>query len=330
MDKSAVSFQDNPDRPGANYSKVKPDIGSAKPSNLRAKFENLVKEREEEDQKRAAEQKRLREEKDRLDREMAQQQNKVQSEVSIEKPQRKGQIETGRTGGVGNAINRFNQPQEEPVSAPAARKEPIKLPKVATVVTEPTQENTNGTMSSQSHVTEVEQVAQIEEAAQPHSVIQPDVIPTQRESAQPELIETLPPPASFQNETPHEDEASYQNIQQPQQTPEPVQEEAIYSNIDYNQSNGAAAANPAASAAEDQANYVTALVGNEDHNLADYIEDTGVKATALYDYQATADDEISFDPNDIITHIEQIDEGWWRGLCKNRFGLFPANYVQLQ
>lgn len=25
----------------------------------------------------------------------------------------------------------------------------------------------------------------------------------------------------------------------------------------------------------------------------------------------------------------QIDEGWWRGLCKNRYGLFPANYVQL-
>lgn len=25
----------------------------------------------------------------------------------------------------------------------------------------------------------------------------------------------------------------------------------------------------------------------------------------------------------------QIDEGWWRGMCKGQFGLFPANYVQL-
>jgi len=29
-------------------------------------------------------------------------------------------------------------------------------------------------------------------------------------------------------------------------------------------------------------------------------------ATALYDYQAAADDEISFDPDDLITHIEMV------------------------
>ena len=32
----------------------------------------------------------------------------------------------------------------------------------------------------------------------------------------------------------------------------------------------------------------------------------GVTATALYDYQAAADDEISFDPNDVITNIEMV------------------------
>lgn len=31
-----------------------------------------------------------------------------------------------------------------------------------------------------------------------------------------------------------------------------------------------------------------------------------------------------------IDYFVQIDEGWWRGLCKNRYGLFPANYVQQQ
>ena len=41
-------------------------------------------------------------------------------------------------------------------------------------------------------------------------------------------------------------------------------------------------------------------------DLAEYIVDTGIKATALYDYQAAADDEISFDPDDQITHIEQV------------------------
>lgn len=46
-------------------------IGTAKPSNLRAKFENLAKSTEEEDLRRTAEQKKLREEKDRVDREAA-------------------------------------------------------------------------------------------------------------------------------------------------------------------------------------------------------------------------------------------------------------------
>lgn len=40
-------------------------------------------------------------------------------------------------------------------------------------------------------------------------------------------------------------------------------------------------------------------------------------------------DEISFDPDDIITDIEMVHEGWWRGRCHNHFGLFPANYVKL-
>lgn len=44
---------------------------------------------------------------------------------------------------------------------------------------------------------------------------------------------------------------------------------------------------------------------------------------------ADGDDEISFDPEDTITHIEMVDEGWWRGQCHGRVGLFPANYVKL-
>ncbi|GBN12675.1 Drebrin-like protein [Araneus ventricosus] len=56
----------------------------------------------------------------------------------------------------------------------------------------------------------------------------------------------------------------------------------------------------------------------------------GLKARALYDYQAADETEISFDPDDIITHIEQIDEGWWQGLAPDgSWGLFPANYVEL-
>lgn len=61
-------------------------------------------------------------------------------------------------------------------------------------------------------------------------------------------------------------------------------------------------------------------------------DDPGIIAYALYDYQAAADDEISFDPGDVITHIECIDAGWFRGLhqASVTYGLFPANYVQLK
>ncbi|XP_010874681.2 drebrin-like b isoform X2 [Esox lucius] len=58
--------------------------------------------------------------------------------------------------------------------------------------------------------------------------------------------------------------------------------------------------------------------------------DRGLCARALYDYQAADDTEISFDPDDIITGIEMIDEGWWRGYGPGgHFGMFPANYVEL-
>lgn len=89
----------------------------------------------------------------------------------------------------------------------------------------------------------------------------------------------------------------------------------------------------------------------DDMIYPDMLADMGLKARALYDYQAgkfsflffneffvfynkfeiPADEsEITFDPGDIITHIDQIDEGWWQGLGPDStYGLFPANYVEL-
>ncbi|KAM6975911.1 drebrin-like a [Tautogolabrus adspersus] len=55
-----------------------------------------------------------------------------------------------------------------------------------------------------------------------------------------------------------------------------------------------------------------------------------IRARALYDYQALDDTEITFDPDDIITGIEMVDEGWWRGFGPDgNYGMFPANYVEL-
>ena len=131
---------------------------------------------------------------------------------------------------------------------------------------------------------------------------QPDVIP-QRESiqsVQSDHFEAVAPPEAFGN----------QNGSSADNVPEIVQDvpiqaianEQIYSNIDYIQQQ--AQENPAQPEADQGSS--AALAGNEDCDLAEYIEDTKIQAIALYDYQASAEDEISFDPNDIITHIEKV------------------------
>ncbi|XP_023224214.1 drebrin-like protein [Centruroides sculpturatus] len=66
------------------------------------------------------------------------------------------------------------------------------------------------------------------------------------------------------------------------------------------------------------------MANNEERTWVD------LRARALYDYQAADETEISFDPDDIISQIEQIDEGWWQGMAPDgSYGLFPANYVEL-
>jgi len=41
------------------------------------------------------------------------------------------------------------------------------------------------------------------------------------------------------------------------------------------------------------------------------------------------DNEITFDPDDVITDIEKIDDGWWVGTAPDGSrGMFPSNYVE--
>jgi hypothetical protein len=44
---------------------------------------------------------------------------------------------------------------------------------------------------------------------------------------------------------------------------------------------------------------------------------------------AAEEGELTFDPDEIITDVEEIDEGWWKGTCRGVSGLFPSNFVQL-
>lgn len=57
----------------------------------------------------------------------------------------------------------------------------------------------------------------------------------------------------------------------------------------------------------------------------------GKTALAVYDYEATESNEISFAEGDEITQIEETDPDWWTGTHAKtgQVGLFPANYVEL-
>ncbi|XP_055316713.1 drebrin-like protein [Sitodiplosis mosellana] len=82
--------------------------------------------------------------------------------------------------------------------------------------------------------------------------------------------------------------------------------------------------------AEDKPPTETEAVVDDLSTYDGMLQDQGLRARALYDYQADDESEITFDPGDIITHIDQIDEGWWQGLGPDgAYGLFPANYVEL-
>lgn len=54
--------------------------------------------------------------------------------------------------------------------------------------------------------------------------------------------------------------------------------------------------------------------------------------TAVFDYEATADDELSLRKGDLVEVLSKDslvsgDEGWWTGVIAERVGIFPSNYV---
>lgn len=54
-------------------------------------------------------------------------------------------------------------------------------------------------------------------------------------------------------------------------------------------------------------------------------------ATALFDYEAQAHGDLSFNAGDRIEVVEKSEsaEDWWTGKLNGRQGIFPGNYTQL-
>lgn len=256
MDKSAVGFQEEPTKIGTAYAKTKPDICGAKPSSLRARFENFSQVSESDVATRAAEQKRLREEKDRLDRERAARDEHMVSagggQEDRQQVQRKTTIQTGREGGIGGTIDRFNkQPAEQP--ATTTTKQPIEIPRGAPLIVE------NDPVPSPA-VEEEEPVPTVP------AVVVPDVVQQvqQRESV------AEKPQASI-SEEPAAEEEKYAEEEPQQETDIPAATPA------------AAAVNVADAEGQQQttgSGQLHSLPAHED--LSEYIEDTGIRATALY------------------------------------------------
>jgi len=57
---------------------------------------------------------------------------------------------------------------------------------------------------------------------------------------------------------------------------------------------------------------------------------SGKQVVALFDHEADAEDELSFQLNDRIDVMDDTDDGWWygRNVKTSAMGLFPANYVK--
>ena len=52
------------------------------------------------------------------------------------------------------------------------------------------------------------------------------------------------------------------------------------------------------------------------------------RVTAIYDYSADKDDELTFNEGSTIYVLKKNDDGWWEGVMDGVTGLFPGNYVE--
>ncbi|XP_022084536.1 protein app1-like [Acanthaster planci] len=52
-------------------------------------------------------------------------------------------------------------------------------------------------------------------------------------------------------------------------------------------------------------------------------------AVAVYCFDGTASDELTFKEGDSIVLLDRVGDQWYRGQCKGRTGIFPANHVKI-
>ncbi|KAJ8941308.1 hypothetical protein NQ318_017848 [Aromia moschata] len=298
FDKSAANF-DPPAKVGTNYTKVKPDIGGAKPSDLRAKFETMAQE------------------------------NKSESVTTSPAPRKN----------VHARAALFNNAQKEDTGPPAPEKattapKQLDQSKTAFLTQASREEVAPAPVEKAAAKLDQSKMAFLTQTGQPEAEEREERAPPKQldhtKIAQFTAQKDEGAVEMAANQVQEELELLQELLQQKQDDVE--EEEQIYENFETAKATQQAHYEIQQQQQETVNSYTEDVTSQEVEDAEEYsqdeIIDTGISAIALYDYQAAADDEVSFDPDDIITHIEKIDAGWWRGLCKGKYGLFPANYVQ--
>ncbi|XP_016429570.1 mitogen-activated protein kinase kinase kinase 10-like [Sinocyclocheilus rhinocerous] len=73
-------------------------------------------------------------------------------------------------------------------------------------------------------------------------------------------------------------------------------------------------------------------VDSPDSHLPHHHEGSNTYWTAVFDYEATADEELTLRRGDLLEVLSKDskvsgDEGWWTGKIQDKVGIFPSNYV---
>lgn len=307
QDKSAYSFEEV-EKPRPAFQKPKPDIGvpSERASSLRSRFENMAKSGEEDRRKSLEEERRKREEKDRKDKEESKKAEEQRQRKLREEHKRIDEMEE-RQRALEGSTDDHHPPSQEPVESRHEDSELIRP----------------GTRKDHSRVSVI-----------PRELVVPSKVDTSPDAPSTPEEPAAPKPTPTQASTMASDTTSHR-VSDPLQarvaaaapalpsSPLPQQEppKKVVPQIHH-------------SPVESESSPESGPGESLEEGIYEQLEPTpeqqgkGMSAVALYDYQAADFDEISFDPDDIITDIETIDEGWWRGKCNGKVGLFPANYVQ--
>lgn len=271
MDKSALAFSE-PKNIGTAYTKTKPDIGAAKPSDMRAKFENMIRSDppplKETPEKKSG----------KLD--SSKFENMTRSEPPTKEIQKSGKLDPSKFE---------NMNQSDPPAKEIQKSGKLDSSKFENMI-----------RSSDSPVKEMHKSGKLDSSKFENMGSDTLLKETPKAGGKLDSSKT----AMFANppvETPLPKLSPVRSIKKV----EPMKVEEVELNIEI-QPKIEVEEQRKSIEVEEIIEEVQVEAKEEVAEENAELEDTGLVAVALYDYQSAAEDEISFDPEDVITHVEMV------------------------